>query len=117
MELILDRPKRVMISQPMNGKSIPEIEAARNRARLTVDRLGYEIIDTWFKKDFENPEYRTKLEEEEGVTNIPVNFLARAIEAMSKVDVVFFCRGWQNTRGCKIEQQIAEAYGLETIYE
>lgn len=110
------RKKIAMISQPMNGKTIPEIEAARNRAKLTLDDLGYEILDTWFKEDFKSPEYKTKLENE-GVVSIPVHFLSRAIEAMSHCDLVYFSAGWQNTRGCKIEQEIAEAYGLETMYE
>jgi hypothetical protein len=36
---------------------------------------------------------------------------------MSKCDAVYFCNGWENARGCKIEHDIAIAYGLLTIYE
>ena len=35
---------------------------------------------------------------------------------MSKVDIVYFMKGWENARGCKIENKICQAYGRQTIY-
>lgn len=109
-------PKLAMISQPMNGLSKPEIEAARNRAIKSLELQGYEVMPTWFKDDFESNDYATK-QVLDGVRNISVHFLSRSIEKMSRCDLVFFCHGWQNARGCRIEQQIAEKYDIETMYE
>ena len=36
---------------------------------------------------------------------------------MSKCNAVYFCKGWENARGCKIEHKTAKAYGLDMIYE
>lgn len=35
----------------------------------------------------------------------------------SNVITAYFCKGWENTRGCRIEHEAAKAYGLEIIYE
>ena len=36
---------------------------------------------------------------------------------MSLCHKVYFAKGWENARGCKIEHEVALAYGLEIIYE
>lgn len=55
--------------------------------------------------------------EERGVENIPLCFLAKSLESMSLCNAAYFCKGWENTRGCKIEHEAAVAYRLEIIYE
>ena len=36
---------------------------------------------------------------------------------MSLCHAAYFCHGWQNERGCRIEHDAAVAYGLEVIEE
>lgn len=52
-----------------------------------------------------------------GVVQIPLCFLAKSLENMSMCHAAYFCKGWENARGCKIEHDAAVAYGLEIIYE
>ena len=40
-------------------------------------------------------------------------YLAKSIEAMSEADIVIFANGWEETRGCRIEFEIAKQYGKE----
>lgn len=40
-----------------------------------------------------------------------------ALENMSLCHAAYFYKGWEDVRGCKIEHEAAEAYGLEVIYE
>lgn len=49
--------------------------------------------------------------------NKPLYYLSQSLLRMSACDVVYFCKGWENARGCKIEHEVAKAYGLEIIYE
>ena len=44
--------KKVMISQPMAGKTPEEIVAARDKAVKYLEGLGYEVVDTYFPNDF-----------------------------------------------------------------
>ena len=54
---------------------------------------------------------------ERGVENIPLCFLAKSLENMSKCHVVYFCKGWEKARGCKLEHDVSQAYGVKIIYE
>lgn len=105
--------KTAMISQPMNGLTDVEIVLARERATNDLHMLGYSVVNTLFTDDWYKPEKM----EERGVVNIPLCFLAKSLENMSKCQVAYFSKGWENARGCKIEHEVAKAYGLEIIYE
>lgn len=105
--------KLAMISQPMAGRSTREIDDARNRAVAEMARRGYYAVNTFFTGAW----YGTEKLEEQGVVQIPLHFLAKSLEKMSFCHAVYFCRGWQDARGCRIEHDAAVAYGLEVIEE
>lgn len=99
---------KAMISQPMNGLTDAEITATRNKAIQYLERKGYEVVDSYFKDEFaELPEN----------VNEGIYFLAKSLEKMSECTAVYFCRGAQAARGCRIERAVAEAYGLTCIDE
>lgn len=102
-----------MLSQPMGGKTEEEIVATRERAIKTLTEMGYEIVNTLFTDDWYNNENMKK----RGVIQIPLCFLAKSLENMSLCHAAYFCKGWENARGCKIEHEAAKAYGLKIIYE
>lgn len=104
--------KKAMISQPMNGLTDEEIEKTRNKAIKHLERLGYKVVNTLFTYDW----YSYLAMKEIGVVNIPLCFLAKSIEKMSHCDVAYFCDGWEDARGCRIEHEAAEEYGLDIIY-
>lgn len=105
--------KKAMISQPMNGLTDEEIEETREKAIRHLERLGYKVVNTLFTDDW----YSESAMKDRGVANIPVCFLAKSLENMSLCSVVYFCDGWEEARGCRIEHEAAEAYGLDIIYE
>lgn len=95
---------KAMISQPMNGKSNEEIRAER---KSLVDRLtkdGMEVLDTVF-------------DEAPKDCDEAIFFLSKSIEYIGKTDVVYFMKGWEKARGCRIEHQVAVEYGKECKYE
>lgn len=107
--------KKVMISQPMNGKSMDEIIQVRDRAIKVTEAMGYELVNTLFGDD--DPWCSPAAMQEAGVENPPLCFLAHSLEAMAQCHAVFFCNGWEQTRGCQLEHDAAIAYGLEVLYE
>lgn len=104
---------KAMLSQPMAGKSRAEIITTREKAIQALQERGYEVVNTLFTDQW----YSDKAMEERGVVNIPLCFLAKSLENMSKCHAAYFCRGWEKARGCRIEHEAAVAYGLEIIYE
>lgn len=104
---------KAMLSQPMAGKTNEEIIATRERAIAVLKERGYEIINTLFTDEWYSQEAMKK----RGVENIPLCFLAKSLENMSLCHAAYFCKGWENARGCKIEHEVAKAYGMTIIYE
>lgn len=101
--------KRAMISQPMAGKTPEEIVKARDKATKYLEDLGYEVYDTYFPNEFNSLPV--------DILNKPLFFLGQSLMCMSYCDVVYFCKGWDKTRGCILEHKAAEAYGLKLLYE
>lgn len=105
--------KKAMLSQPMAGKTNEEIVATREKAIGTLEEKGYDVINTFFTDEWYSKEAMT----ERGVVQIPLCFLAKSLENMSLCHAAYFCKGWENARGCRIEHEAAVAYGLEILYE
>lgn len=96
--------KKLFISQPMRGKTDEEILRERNEAiAITKDIMDddIEVIDSFFQ----NAPAEAK----------PLWFLGKSIELLSSADVVYFCDGWSNARGCRIEHECAKEYGINII--
>ena len=98
--------KKLFISQPMKDKTKEEILEVRKKAIESAEReLGekVEVIDSFFQ--------------DAPVNANPLWFLGKSIELLSTADVVFFAKGWEEARGCRIENTCAIEYGIETIIE
>ena len=104
---------KAMLSQPMGGKTQEEIVETRERAIRALQDRGYKVVNTLFTDGWYSKEYM----EARGVVQIPLCFLAKSLENMSLCHAAYFCRGWEQARGCRIEHEAAKDYGLEIIYE
>lgn len=96
---------KVFISQPMKDKTNEEIEAERQKAVDTIKKIypncDVQIIDSFFKDAPHDAR--------------PVWFLGKSLELLSTADVAYFCKGWDNYRGCKIEHKVCEDYNISFI--
>lgn len=98
---------KALISQPMKDLTQEEIRSNREYTVTKLKTLGYEILDSVFN-----------FEDVEGVKNKPLFYLAKSLQLIaSDTDVVYFMRGWENARGCKMEHEACTAYGVKTMYE
>ena len=104
---------KAMLSQPMAGKTEEEIVATRERAIKALEAVGYEVVNTLFTDEW----YSNEKMQERGVVQIPLCFLAKSLENMSLCHAAYFCKGWEQARGCRIEHQAAKDYGLTILYE
>lgn len=96
---------KVFISQPMVDKTDEFIKEERNRITERVKELypdeEIEIIDSFFEKAPHNAK--------------PLWFLAKSLQLMADADVVVFAPGWDQYRGCRIENKCAHDYGYAVI--
>ena len=94
---------KIMISQPMKGKTNEQIRTERAELVKELTEQGHEVIDTVFD-DFPNGQAT------------PLHYLAKSIEFLANVDGAVFMKGWQNARGCRIEEICAREYGKFIMY-
>ena len=94
---------KIFISQPMNGKTEHEVlEERANVFQLVKESFpDAELIDSYFE------DYKPS------TGNIALKYLAKSLELLADADVVYFAKGWQEARGCRIENECAIAYGIE----
>ena len=90
---------KIMISQPMRGKTTEQIQAERKQLVEELEKQGHEVIDTIFA------------EETPKDCDTALFYLSKSIEAIGKVDGIVFMPGWEEARGCKIEYDVASNYG------
>lgn len=95
--------KKLFISQPMRGKTDEEILRVRAEAIAAAERMlgeDVETIDSFF-----------------GTSNMShaLEYLGESIKLLAKADIVFFARGWDKARGCKIEHTCAVEYGIPVV--
>ena len=97
----------------MNGFTEEQIVETRNRFLQFAEKENLEVVNTYFQDEWYSKDAMTG----RGVVQIPLCFLAKSIENMSLCHAAYFCKGWEQARGCRIEHEAAKAYGLEIIYE
>lgn len=97
--------KKIMISQPMRGKTNEQIREERKNIVRELANEGHEVIDTVI--DEEPPK---DIDE-------AIYYLSKSVEFIGKVDCVYFMKGWEKARGCKIEHEVAVEYGKKVYYE
>ena len=98
--------KKLFISQPMRGKTNEEIMLVREKAIKSAEReLGepVEVIDSFFKDAPHDAQ--------------PLWYLGESLKLLSTADVAYFAKGWENARGCRIENRCAIDYEIELVIE
>lgn len=95
---------KIMISQPMKDKTNEQIREQRAELVTRLQEEGLEVVDTVFENGPADED-------------IAIYMLSQSIRYIGKVDAVYFMKGWEKARGCKIEHEVAVQYGKQVFYE
>ena len=96
--------KKLFISQPMKGKTDEEILAVRKKAIESAESMleeQVEVIDSFFQGAPADAK--------------PLWYLAKSLELLATADVAYFAKGWEDARGCRIENTCAIEYDIDVI--
>lgn len=97
---------KVFISQPMSGKTDDEILAEK---LIISDEIwkewpDAEIIDSFI------------IESAPEKWNDPGRYyILKSLQLLAEADLVVFCQGWEQYRGCRVEHYFAENYGISIL--
>lgn len=97
---------KAFISTPMQGKTEQQILEERESliAYIKNTHPEAEILDSYFA------DYTPSS------GNVGLKYLAKSLEVLADATDAYFDEGWENARGCKIENECAIAYGI-TVHE
>lgn len=90
---------KLMISQPMRGKTEEQIKEEREEIVKQLENKGHKVVDTIFT------------EKPPKDCDIAIYYLAKSIEMIGKVEGLVFMSGWEKARGCLVEHKVACEYG------
>lgn len=98
---------KVFISQPMRDKTKYEILKEREVAIKTIKKKygkDVEIIESYA------PLFCLEYNPDKGC--IPLKYLSKSIEQLADAHIAYFCKGWDEYRGCRIEYLCAKSYDI-----
>ena len=102
--------KYLFISQPMSGLMNEEILNVRQKATEFIsDKYPDYTISVL-------PSYKEQPDNTYNATSA-VNLLGNAISLMARANVIYFVPGWQKSKGCQIENEVARRWLEETGVE
>ena len=98
----------VYISQPMTDRDLKEIELMRNFAEAYIRNNISTNMVVEFINGYEEswgPKYMK-----------PIKALAYSIQVLADADVVYFCPGWELSKGCRVERHCCQLYDIPIEY-
>lgn len=95
---------KIMISQPMRGKTQEEIIKEREGVVSLLTGMGFEVLESIFEDSA--PESCDKA----------LFLLGKSFCVMSEADGVLFMDGWEKTDGCFLEHEAAKRYKKKIFY-
>ena len=93
---------KLFISMPMRNRKPEEIEALMEKYHKFCETVVFDK-KVELVKSFD-PERKFKY---------PIEALVESLQMLQTADFVFFAPGWEDARGCRIENAVCEAYGIE----
>lgn len=95
--------KKVYISIPISGKDINQVKLYLDLVKNGIKSSGSDSITPFDVSPDSNASY--------------AEHMGKDIQDLLECDAVFFCRGWQNSKGCQAEFEVAKIYGKQMIFE
>ena len=94
--------KRIYISIPISGHDLEEVKAKARKAKIWVSHW-YDAITPFDVCPEPDKPYSY--------------YMGKDIEALLECDAIYLCEGWQNSKGCMVEFEVARIYGKEIMFE
>ena len=102
--------KRIFVSVGMNGREFEDINGDLIRASILIFDNNVKgctgDVAVVHNLSCSSPEGSSRLW-----------CLGEAIKQLGECDACFFCKGWENYKGCCAEMAICQLYGIEVITE
>lgn len=99
---------KIYISLPISGKNVMTQTGIALSVAEQIRDLGHEPVNP-FETPLAPPEWSERQKY--------AYYMGRDIEKLLLCDAVYFCEGWQESRGCRVESYIAETNVLKPYHD
>ena len=99
----INMKKKVYISIPISGKEIIGVKLHLDLVKKGLVSNDYEPVTPFDVSPDSNASY--------------AEHMGKDIQALLECNAVFFCRGWQDSKGCQAEYEVAKIYGKQMVFE
>ena len=103
---------KIYISIPISGH---DLEEAKAKARDIRESLLCDVFG--FRMGQNRPDVITPFDVCPEPDKPYSYYMGKDIEALLECDAIYLCEGWQNSKGCMAEFEVARIYGKEIIFE
>lgn len=95
---------RIYISIPISGLPIEQQQAKAREIAKRLRELGHEPVNP-----FDTPEAPKGLSDKERYAY----YMGEDLKRLLTCDAIFFCEGWYESKGCRLEADVAIMYKLQ----
>lgn len=94
---------KIYLSLPISGRIEKEARHQADLAKAALSRAGHIVVNPFDIPCGKNPTY--------------ADYLCTDLRALADCEAIYLCKGWQFSRGCRIERNFAEEFGLQVMTE
>lgn len=98
---------KIYISIPITGHNLAEQKAKAQRFAGYIDALGHDAINP-----FSVPDVTTNVSEQVKYAH----YMGEDLKELLMCDAAYFSRGWEESKGCRLEHTAAQIYNLKIYY-
>lgn len=95
---------RIYISLPISGLDEKKQREKADRVKTMLSKMGHQVINPFEIYVGDNASYGQCLG-------------ADITALIDHAEAIFLCKGWRESKGCRIEKFVAETMGKKIIYE
>lgn len=104
-----EKKPKYYISFPITGRNIQDVKVYANRVKGIWESKGFEIVNP-----FEVTEHFDGVKEGQSYY---AYCMGKCVEALMKCDGIIMCTDWFYSKGCRLEYNVAEIYGLKVLMD
>lgn len=108
---------RIFISQPMTGLDEEEILFTRAKEKAKARLMFGDDVE--FAPSYTSDATRMRVEQHSKRAyemNWDIYWLVDSLRFLCTCDILWLVEGWEKSKGCTMEREIAEMYGLDVYY-
>lgn len=115
-DIDIKEPISIFISQPLENKTIEQIDAMTKEAIDTVsDFFGADDILV-FNSNYSHSSFCNSYDKSQWQSKtVGLKMLSESLSALSQATYAIFCPGWEKSYSCIIEKECCKKFGIETF--